>query len=210
MKKSFLNYRKLLFIAVILIGCYPKGPEYADELDLVYTNYDKTYNFQAGNTYALPDKIVKITGKLLEGETPSYIKEPFNTQILAQIEKNMTSLGWTKVGIDQTPDILLTPAAWENTTITVWYDWWYYYGWWWGGYYPGWGGWYPGYPVVTSYSTGTLMMNITDPNNQSPDDRSPIVWTGIINGLFTGTYNTTRVNNAIDQAFTQSPYLNTK
>lgn len=33
------------------------------------------------------------------------------------------------------------------------------------------------------------------------------VWTGAANGLLSGSYNVTRVNNAIDQAFKQSPYL---
>ena len=35
------------------------------------------------------------------------------------------------------------------------------------------------------------------------------VWTAAANGLLSGAYNTTRVNNAIDQAFEQSPYLRT-
>lgn len=36
------------------------------------------------------------------------------------------------------------------------------------------------------------------------------VWTSAANGLLSGSYNATRTNNAIDQAFSQSPYLNTK
>ena len=35
------------------------------------------------------------------------------------------------------------------------------------------------------------------------------VWTAAINGLLSGSYNTNRVNKAIDQAFSQSPYLQT-
>jgi hypothetical protein len=35
------------------------------------------------------------------------------------------------------------------------------------------------------------------------------VWTGAANGLLSGAYDVTRVNNAIDQAFNQSPYLKT-
>ena len=35
------------------------------------------------------------------------------------------------------------------------------------------------------------------------------VWTSVMNGLLSGAYNTTRVNNGIDQAFKQSPYLKT-
>jgi hypothetical protein len=33
------------------------------------------------------------------------------------------------------------------------------------------------------------------------------VWTGALNGLLSGAYNTSRVTKGIDQAFEQSPYL---
>ena len=36
------------------------------------------------------------------------------------------------------------------------------------------------------------------------------VWTASVNGLMSGAYDVSRVNKAIDQAFKQSPYLNTK
>jgi hypothetical protein len=36
------------------------------------------------------------------------------------------------------------------------------------------------------------------------------VWYAAANGILTGEYNTSRVMKAIDQAFDQSPYLNTK
>jgi len=36
------------------------------------------------------------------------------------------------------------------------------------------------------------------------------VWTSALNGLLSGSYNTSRVNKGIDQAFEQSPYLNVK
>lgn len=33
------------------------------------------------------------------------------------------------------------------------------------------------------------------------------VWTGAINGLLSGVQSTSRLNDGIDQAFIQSPYL---
>ncbi|MCK7538489.1 MAG: hypothetical protein MZV63_49800 [Marinilabiliales bacterium] len=42
--------------------------------------------------------------------------------------------------IEDDPDVLLLPAAWETTTIYYYYDYWYY---WYGGY---WGWYYPYYP----------------------------------------------------------------
>ncbi len=33
-------------VGVFLLGCYPAGPEYVDDLDVVYTTYDEAYDFQ--------------------------------------------------------------------------------------------------------------------------------------------------------------------
>jgi hypothetical protein len=198
MKKNLLY---LLGIMFLMVSCYPDDTMYYEDTDLVYTNYTESFDFASKGTYAMPDKIVKITGNLAEGQTPEYIDEPYNTEILNRIESNMTALGWTKVADPENADLTLFPAAWTNTTVVYWYDYWcwYYY------YYCGWG-WY--YPSYTTYTTGTLIMgliaageNYVEPSN---------VWTGAINGLLSGTYDVSRVNNAIDQAFKQSPYLDTK
>jgi hypothetical protein len=166
----------------------------------VYTNYDDSFDFMSKGTYSLPDKIVKITGEIAEGEEPEYVQEPYNTQILNKIESNMSALGWTKVDDPDAADLSLLPAAWTNTTVTYWYDYWcwYYY------YYCGWG-WY--YPVATSYTTGTLVMALVASGDEYIEPL--ITWFAGANGVLSGAYDVTRVNNAIDQAFKQSPYLNT-
>ena len=43
-----------------MCSCYPEGPEYVEELDAVYTNYDPEFNFPDQNTYAMPDSIILI------------------------------------------------------------------------------------------------------------------------------------------------------
>jgi hypothetical protein len=113
----------------------------------------------------------------------------------------MTYLGWTKVDDPNTADLALMPASWTNTTIIYWYDYWcWYYP-----YYCGWG-WY--YPYTTSYTTGTLVMTLV---SKSADYTEPhTVWTAAINGLMSGAYNVSRANDAINQAFEQSKYLDTK
>jgi hypothetical protein len=117
----------------------------------------------------------------------------------------MTALGWTRVPLDNPtpPDLLLTPASWETTTVYYWYDYWY---WWYGGYYPYWG-----YPPVyySSYTTGTLLMNLIDPEIEGANGNPINQWSGAINGILTYSYNASRVNTAIDKAFTISPYLKT-
>ncbi len=191
----------LIGIVYLMVSCYPGEIESYEETDLVYTNYTETFDFAGKGTYAMPDKIVKVTGNYIDGEDPEFIKEPYNSQILGKIENNMTALGWTKVDDPDDADVTLLPAAWTNTTVTYWYDYWcwYYY------YYCGWG-WY--YPYYSSYTTGTLVIAMISKDEQFVEPTS--VWTAAINGLMSGSYDISRVNQTINQAFKQSPYLNTK
>src|SRR5688572_5006897 len=122
-------------LGIVLLGCYPQGPEYVDDLDVVLTYFKDDYDFASKLTYARPDRIVKITGNLRDGDDPVFIPDATAALILAQIDANMHDLGYQKVDVSAEADLLLTPAAWETTTIVYWYDYWY---WWWGGYYPGW------------------------------------------------------------------------
>jgi hypothetical protein len=198
MKKNVLFFVGIIFV---MVSCYPGETMSYEDTDLVYTDYVSTFDFASKGTYSIPDKIVKITGNLVEGDNPEFVSEPYNTEILNKIQSNMTALGWTKVDDPANADLALFPAVWTNTTIVYYYDYWcwYYY------YYCGWG-WY--YPSATSYTTGTLVMGLIASGTGYVEPSS--VWTAAINGLLSGTYDVSRVNNAIDQAFTQSPYLNTK
>ena len=196
MKKQILFF---LGVVLTLGSCQVQGPEYYEDLDLVYTNYDDQFDFSSGGTYAMPDSIVKVTGNLIEGEDPEFVKEPYNTQILQKIEANMSALGWNRTDDPASADVVLFPAAWSNTTIYYWYDYWCWY-------YPWYCGWGWSYPVVTSYSTGTLVMTLVA--NGDAYIEPTAVWTAAANGVFSGAVNISRVNKAIDQAFEQSPYLN--
>jgi hypothetical protein len=195
------NVFYLIGIILLMVSCYPDGLEYYEETDIVYTNYTESFDFASKGTYAIPDKIVKITGNLADGESPEFIKEPYNSQILGKIESNMTALGWTKATDPENADLTLMPAVWSNTTVVYWYDYWcwYYY------YYCGWGWSYPSY---TTYTTGTMVMTLVASGDEYIEPSS--VWTAAINGLMSGVYDITRVNASIDQAFEQSPYLDTK
>jgi hypothetical protein len=200
-KKMIMFWASLLF--VYLVSCYPQGPEYYEELDIVYTNYDDQFNFESAGSYSMPDKIVKITGNLADGQDPEFVKEPYGSQMLQLIESNMSDLGWTRTGDPADADLVLFPAVWTNTTIYYWYDYWCWYSY----YYCGWGwGWY--YPTATSITTGTLVMTLVADGDDYVEPA--LVWTAAVNGLLSGSYNTSRVTKGVDQAFEQSPYLNTK
>lgn len=187
----------------ILGGCYPDGPEYYEDYDIVYTNYDNSYTFAGHSSYAIPDRIIKITDGLIEGGDPEYVKPVYSDEMLNRIKTNMASLGYTLASDTSNADLILMPSAIEVTNISYYYNyWWDYWGYGWGYYYP--------YPVTYSYKTGSLFMNLIDRVDISPDGKRRIVWTGIINGLLEGSTSdfTRRMNKSIDQAFTQSQYLN--
>ena len=199
MRKKFYA---LALIAVLSFfgGCYPDGVENYEDTDVVYTNYDDSFSFVSKGTYSMPNKIVKITGNLVEGETPEFVKEPYNSQILQKIETNMTSMGYTKAADPLNADMVMFPAVWTNTNIYYYYDYWCWY-------YPYYCGWGWGYPSVSSYTTGTLLMTLVADGDEFVQPAN--VWTAAVNGLLSGYYDVSRVNKAIDQAFAQSSYLKT-
>jgi hypothetical protein len=201
--------KRLLLMAalpVVLLSCYPAGPEYVEDLDVTYTTFDEDFDFQSRQTYAMPNKIV-VDVDIEDGDTTwIYMKDVFATPILAAIDDNLESRGWEKVDISQQPDVLVTPGALSSTTYfySYWYDWW--YGGWYGGY---WGWYYPPYYTVSSYTTGSMIITMADPNveDDSPINQSETAWIAVGNGLFSGAYDISRVTDAIDEAFEQSPYL---
>lgn len=197
MKKSKIYIISLIFL---MAACYPDGPEYYEDLDIVFTNYTETFDFASHGKYAMPDKIVKVTGSLGEGEVPEYVKEPYNTQMLNLIDGNMAALGWEKVSSPENADLVLFPAVWTNTTVVYWYDYWCWY-------YPYYCGWGWGYGYTTSYTTGTFVMTLVPTEETEPSIEASSVWTAAINGLVSGYYTTSRITDGIDQAFEQSPYL---
>lgn len=204
-----MKYKSIAMILIVaggvLWGCYPGGAEYVEEFDLTYTNHDVSFDFGSKGTYSLPNRIVKITGN---PDNPEYVNDAYATPILARIDANMQSLGWTKVDKFSNPDVELLPASWNTTTVISGGYWgsywcWYYY------YYCG-GGWYYPYPIVTSYTSGTLLMTLLDPKFNSVDGSQKVVWTAAVNGLLGYTSDLNRVMGGVDQAFVQSQYLNTK
>ena len=102
------------------------------ELDVVLTKHNEEYDFVGQATYALPDRIVKITGNLTEDGDPVFIPDVTARKYLPGLKQIWLLLVEQKVAVSANPDMLL-PASWETTTIYYWYDYWY---WWYGGYYP--------------------------------------------------------------------------
>lgn len=218
MKQSLIRSLTLVLL-IFLSGCYPEGPEFVEELDVVYTDYDPEFNFAEQNTYAIPDSIVLIRDQNFtptNGDTlPDFVEPEFGDVILERIRQNMNEIGWTEVEEAENADMLLLVTATTNTNISYRYDW-RYWDWYGPGFLPGGGfaggGWYyPGYtPVIRSdFRTGTLMIQMANPSEAGVNNNVPVEWIAVINGLLEGSRANLRdrIDTTIDQAFAQSPYL---
>ncbi len=214
-----MHYIRKSLIALIglalIQGCYPGGPEYVDDYDLIVTDYDSDYNFTGKTTYALIDSVVHI------GDDDDLDRE-FDQDILARIDMNLMARGYEKYDTASTPsntppDILVRASAFTlsgNVTYCDYYPgygwgWWGGWGYWWGGY-PGYGYGYPYCFTGYQYDIGTVAIDIVDLTNPNDEDSTlSVVWTGLLNGLASGrtSVDQQRVVEGIDQAFDQSPYL---
>ncbi|GMQ31093.1 DUF4136 domain-containing protein [Algoriphagus confluentis] len=197
-------YRLLFLLAVGLLGsCYPGGIQFYEDTDIVYTTRNENFDFGSRSTFALPDKIV-IDVEIKNGDTTYiYMEDRFAEPILQNIQANMENYGWSKVAISQNPSMVMTPSASKSTSVfySYWYDWWY------GGFYPGWGWYYPPYFTVSTFTTGTVIITLSDPTGTNIVGESETAWLMVGNGLLSGSNNVDRVNKAVDQAFQQSSYL---
>lgn len=189
---------------VMLYGCYPKGPEYTSDYALVVTDYDPDYDFGVQKTYFMPDTVFIETN--IEDPDLDKVKE-FQDMILDLVETNMSNKNYTRIDtVDaQIPDMVMNVSALliDNTGV----GWvpspcWSYWCWWYGG------GWYPYY---YSYSTGTVLIQLGDPVENILDDEveASLSWIAGLDGLLSSNVNNNiqGVTYGINQAFEQSPYL---
>lgn len=200
-----------------LQGCYPGGPELVGELDLVATSFDRSYNFTKARTYLMPDSVAHIRDEFGQDQV-SAAYDPF---ILQAIESQLRARGFTRLpdsSATEAADVVVLASVTGNTNVNITsnpYDYWGWYPGWnnYAGVGPGWGYGYPGYysPVmVSSYRTGSLVIQMVDPNQASAASQTiPAVWVASFNGLLEGSPVSIRdrIVQGIRQAFTQSPYL---
>lgn len=206
-----------LLISVTLWACYPESPTSIDELDIVVTAFDESFNFAGALTYAMPDSVVEID--IGEGTAGTY-DHSLSAGILARVASNMAAAGYVRemdpVANGADVVVIVQASVTLNVDVYTYYPWDPYWGW-----YPGWGSWggcpgcgwgYPWGPATTvvSYRTGSIIIQMVDPTAMETTDDGPawnLSWAAILNGLAEGSNIPSRLDAAIDQAFTQSAYL---
>ncbi len=223
MRSSTLNrcvrYGLLLlcFLAPIAFAtaCHPGEPNGPAQLDVVATAHDDTVNFASIGTFVMPDSVVAIVPPESVATTLPF-DHTYDQLILDGVAAQMATLGYTRLlsfDPNNPPDVavLIKGVAVRNTDIYVSYPWWGYWGWygWPCCYGPGWG---VGYPVVSAsqYDVGTIVVDMWDlRRSDAVAETVPAIWTAVLRGLLEGSATDApfRIDQAIDRAFAQSPYL---
>jgi hypothetical protein len=215
MKSLRFSSRLLLFVnagvlAVGLSSCYPGSIDLA-ESDIVITNFDDNYfAVNTPQTYILPDSVGVI------GDGDPQLDRAEMDFILAQIARNFDQIGYTRLTVKDleegaSPDVIvLASSIVIKVTGTGCIPYWPGWGWWpgWGYYPPGWGGWcYPTY--LYSYTTGTLTIDMIDPQGSTSEEINR-VWNAGLNGILRNdvTGNENFIREGVDKAFELSHYLN--
>jgi len=182
--------RRLAAAATLLLAaCYPGGAEVLTDLDSVTTQHDPAANFAALHTYAMPD----VVGELPVSTTPA-LDHSNDPAILAKVAANLDALGWTRVDPSATPDVTVIVYASLGPSV-LWIPYPFFDA------YPGWPGfagydssWRVFYPWARDrevFDGGSLRVDMLDAKNPDTSNQS----------------NLQRIDQGLDQAFAQSPYL---
>lgn len=204
------------FLLVLLLASCQKDPD-TSKLDndfLVFTNHDKSVDFKSFSTFYIPDSVLVIGNE----DKPRYWTASEADDILSTMINSMEGRGYTRTMDKDTADMGIQVSYVESTHYFADYNggpyWWYNYpGYWQPGFWgPGWGNWYYPYPVVYSYSVGSMLIEIVDLKahaQKATNTKLSVVWTAYLTGLLSGS-NKIDIQLAvrgIQQAFVQSPYL---
>ena len=202
-KKSLrknLSLILLIFSALfVLQSCYPGDDLTPADTDIVATFFDQNVNFSTVMTYAIPDSILRLDS---DGN-PVIDPGQYDQQILNDIKSGLDGLGFTQEADPSNADVIIIPFVNTRNWVSggCYNDWWsgYWYGWWYPYY-----GWC--YPVYYTYQTGSIVIAMIDANST---EAKTALWVAGINGILqdSNTGIAARINQNIQQAFAQSPYL---
>ena len=213
MKPKFLLAALLVvFLVAAVISCrkVPDSSELSNE-QVVATDRDLAANFSSYSTYFISDTVSVVASS----SNDSILTGPLAAQLVNAVKTNMNSRGYTfKPRAQGLPDLGLRLTVIKDVTRTAicggWWDgWWGYYPpWYWGCYYCG--GYYYPWCTTYTYTVGTSALYIFDIKNQGSSHNLRALWGATMFGVFSTTNNQTNADlttTAINQAFSQSPYI---
>jgi hypothetical protein len=183
------------------------------------TTYAQGTNFGGYTTFAIPNAVTQVVGIGSSPPTFTCDSSPTSTSILTAIATNLKARGYTQSDTiicqgnnpQPTADLAINVSVMKvNNTYYAYYPcyWWGYWG------YPSYGCYYP-YTWVSSYTTGTLVTQMSDLKNKPPPGPGggaiEDLWAAVGYSVLSGSTQTgsAAAVASISQAFAQSPYLHT-
>ncbi len=209
MKKILLFSAALLMLA----ACHKEPVRDSDNEYLVYTSPGKDVDFSQYKTFYVADSLLVIG----RGDKPQYVKTQGTNDLVLTFKANMQDRGFVFTENQAEADLGVQLTYIIRTERYVQYYnspyWWLDYpGYWPAGYWGNWYGYYYPRPVTYSYTTNALLTDIVDLKDmQAEETPLEILWSSYIGGPAGSSYqgDVRRIQNAIDQAFKQSPYIAT-
>jgi hypothetical protein len=183
------------------LSCYPGRGTETTTYDSVVTVRDTNAVFNTATTFALADSVIHL---ITPGE-PDDITRLYDQQILDRVRLNLTQAGYIEMATPATADLNVVVLVTSGTFTGYYWDYWCsYYGWWYGA----WGCYYPPYWYTYEFDVAALLIGMAD-NRQIQNNRAPMIWFAGATGLMGTGATAQRITDAIDQAFDQSPYIQT-
>lgn len=206
--------KKILWFLPILalFACEPPADtmRLLDQL-VVSTNYDPQANFSQYSTYSMATDTIGFYSNQSPNDTiiVQSSRTNYPRPVLQKIQQNLQERGFQRVDRNADPDLRINVYVVNDFNVyqQVNYPGYYYPSYY--GYGYGYGGYYGGYPYVSTYATntGALVVEILDLRNVTPDKKLKSIWNAYMGDVYSTIDLVKQSEEALDQAFVQSPYL---
>jgi hypothetical protein len=207
------DMKKVLIICTgllsVLWACQPEqDPLLLYDQLVVSTNYDDNINFQTYSTYSIATDTIGFVSNQSNDTIMTYPDFDYPRPVLQKVVANLNAIGYSRVEKNENPDMRINVYVVNNYDLfqqvvypNYYYPSYYGYGYGYGGYY--------GYPYVSTYesNTGSLVVEILDLKTITPDNKVKVIWGAYMGDVYSAIDVIKQSEQAIDQAFVQSPYL---
>lgn len=194
-------------IAFLVMSCEPQ-PEDAELLDqlAVFTDYDTEVDFNSYVTYAIPTDTISLYSNASSSKFLTAGNSDYPRPVVNAIKTNMNNRGFVLKTRKENPDLGINVSLIHDFNV---YQNVYYGGGGYGGGYYGYGSsyYYPSYVTTSTTNNGTLIIEIVDLKNKTPDNKVKVIWTGTMGDVINAVDIINQSVNGVTQAFTQSAYL---
>ena len=204
-------FEGLVLLSLAFAGCSDNVSSTVVTGTSVITYRDPAADFGAYRTYAITNKLA-VYQEVVGIPVYTFVPAP---AIFAAINANMAARGYVMVAVidpENPPlvppdaDLALNPVVLQVARSAAYpCDWWS----WWS---------YPAYGCTASwdwvsYTVGTLFIPLADLKNPPPPGSAPsfkVIWSGVAHAILdTSSSDSALAVKAVNQAFIQSPYLQT-